>query len=256
MQPCSAPACYGRRKSSSTPLQSAESRPLHRSRSFATNWWRPVSSNSSAPAGQDVPAACPPPASSPRKAAKCWPRPDQRWHPRTHAVPDLAGRRSHQSREPVAPSKHTTALYRKGQVPSGEPGAGANQPPGRRHPSPAAPSSHPYLLPASADHVTGRLFAEAVRQLVLDVCEPEGNVRVLRMSFHRLCTLNESVRVHAAPCRGRQNSALWHVLFSSQAARSAPQQPRSPSDPGGMPVDQRTTPHHPGARDRTRTAAR
>ncbi|MFD9999559.1 AfsA-related hotdog domain-containing protein [[Kitasatospora] papulosa] len=77
---------------------------------------------------------------------------------------------------------------------------------------------HPYLLPASADHVTGRLFAEAARQLVLGVCAPHGGVRALHLSFPRLCTLDASVRVRAVPSNGPQAPARWHILFSQAGA--------------------------------------
>ncbi|MGW2277825.1 AfsA-related hotdog domain-containing protein [Streptomyces sp. NPDC001770] len=73
---------------------------------------------------------------------------------------------------------------------------------------------HPYLLPASADHVTGRLFAEAARQLVLGPCAPYGGVRALHLSFPRLCTLDASVQVHAVPCAGTSAFARWRVFFS------------------------------------------
>ncbi|BAJ26693.1 MULTISPECIES: AfsA-related hotdog domain-containing protein [Kitasatospora] len=78
---------------------------------------------------------------------------------------------------------------------------------------------HPYLLPASADHVTGRLFAEATRQLVLGACAPDGNgVRTLHLSFPRLCTLDAPVRVRAVPCPRSPASARWRVLFSQAGA--------------------------------------
>ncbi|GGY99211.1 hypothetical protein CP967_04275 [Streptomyces nitrosporeus] len=77
---------------------------------------------------------------------------------------------------------------------------------------------HPYLLPASADHVTGRLFAEAARQLVLGVCGPYTGLRALHLSFLRLCTLEESVRVRAVPCSGPRASDRWRVLFSQAGA--------------------------------------
>ncbi|MET9708501.1 AfsA-related hotdog domain-containing protein [Streptomyces griseus] len=75
---------------------------------------------------------------------------------------------------------------------------------------------HPYLLPASADHVTGRLFAEATRQLIIGVWAPNGGMRSLHLSFPRLCTLATPVLVQAITCAGPKVPAQWHVLFSQR----------------------------------------
>ncbi|MEU5181954.1 AfsA-related hotdog domain-containing protein [Streptomyces longwoodensis] len=74
-------------------------------------------------------------------------------------------------------------------------------------------SSHRYLLPAPADHVTGRLFAEATRQVVLTARGAYAVLSVLRLSFPRLCTLEQTVSVHARPDPGSSDPGRWRVVF-------------------------------------------
>ncbi|MET8573379.1 AfsA-related hotdog domain-containing protein [Streptomyces sp. NPDC005012] len=83
------------------------------------------------------------------------------------------------------------------------------------------PTPHRYLLPPPSDHVTGRLFAEATRQIVLAGCvpgAPRATVSALRLEFRHLCTLDGAVRIEsgAATARSataRAGAATWQVHF-------------------------------------------
>ncbi|MGW0931417.1 AfsA-related hotdog domain-containing protein [Streptomyces sp. NPDC002644] len=74
------------------------------------------------------------------------------------------------------------------------------------------PAPHRYLLPPPADHVTGRLFAEATRQMVLAGGIPRAAVAALRLEFRRLCTLDGTVRIEGAVVP-RAGAAMWQVHF-------------------------------------------
>ncbi|MFF5900866.1 AfsA-related hotdog domain-containing protein [Streptomyces argenteolus] len=75
------------------------------------------------------------------------------------------------------------------------------------------PTPHRYLLPPPSDHVTGRLFAEATRQIVLAGTAPGATVSALRLAFLHLCTLDGAVRIEGGVVTSRTGVATWQVSF-------------------------------------------
>ncbi|MEV8123800.1 AfsA-related hotdog domain-containing protein [Streptomyces sp. NPDC085944] len=75
------------------------------------------------------------------------------------------------------------------------------------------PAPHRYLLPPSSDHVTGRVFAEATRQVVLAASSPGATVRSMDLAFRHLCTLEGPVRIEAGAVDRQADTAAWCVTF-------------------------------------------